>query len=94
MRAQPVVLCIQDSTELDFDGQEIDGLGPLNYEARGGMYPHPTYLVTARRESLGVLDKWMWAREKRGADGVSPSLIESKRWVEGYQRVADPAIMT
>jgi hypothetical protein len=27
MRAQPVVLCIQDSTELDFNGQEIDGLG-------------------------------------------------------------------
>jgi hypothetical protein len=29
MRAQPVMLCIQDTTELDFNGQEIDGLGPL-----------------------------------------------------------------
>lgn len=91
MRAQPVVLCIQDSTELDFNGQEIDGLGPLNYEVRRGMYLHPTYVVTTDREPLGVLDAWMWAREQRGADGVRPGLIESKRWVEGYQRVAEIA---
>ena len=55
------------------------------------MYLHPTYAVTADREPLGVLDAWMWAREKRGADGVRPGLIESKRWVEGYQRVAEMA---
>lgn len=91
MRAQPVVLCIQDTTELDFNGQEIDGLGPLNYEARRGMYLHPTYAVTTDREPLGVLDAWMWAREKRGTDGSRPGLIESKRWVEGYQRVAEMA---
>ena len=28
MRAHPVVLCIQDTTELDFNGQQIAGLGP------------------------------------------------------------------
>ncbi|SFM77152.1 Transposase DNA-binding [Rugamonas rubra] len=38
MRPHPVVLCIQDTTELDFNGQETAGLGPLNYEARRGMY--------------------------------------------------------
>ena len=91
MRAQPVVLCIQDTTELDFNGREIDGLGPLNYEVRRGMYLHPTLAVTTDREPLGVLDAWMWAREKRGADGARPGLIESKRWVEGYQRVAEMA---
>lgn len=91
MRAQPVVLCIQDTTELDFNGQEIEGLGPLNYEARRGMYLHPTYAVTTDREPLGVLDAWMWAREKRGTDGSRPGLTESKRWVEGYQRVAELA---
>jgi hypothetical protein len=77
MRAQPVVLCIQDTTELDFNGQEIAGLGPLNYEARRGMYLHPTYAVTVDREPLGVLDAWMWARERRGADGVRPGQKES-----------------
>ena len=78
-------------TELDSHGQEIDGLGPLNYEVRRGMYLHPTFAVTPDREPLGVLDALMWARAKRGADGARPGLIESKRWVEGYQRVAEMA---
>jgi hypothetical protein len=91
MRAQAVVLCIQDTTELDFNGQETAGLGPLNYEARRGMYLHPTYAVTPEREPLGMLDAWMWAREKRGPDGVRPGQKESRRWVEGYERVAEQA---
>lgn len=91
MRAHPVVLCIQDTTELDFNGQETEGLGPLNYEARRGMYLHPTYAVTPGREPLGVLDAWMWAREKRDADGVRPGQKESTRWIEGYERVAEMA---
>lgn len=91
MRAHTVVLCIQDTTELDFNGQEIAGLGPLNYEARRGMYLHPTYAVTPEREPLGMLDAWMWAREKRGNDGVRPGQKESRRWVEGYERVAEQA---
>jgi len=41
MREHRVVLCIQDTTELDFNGQEARGGGPLNYEARRGMYLHP-----------------------------------------------------
>jgi len=91
MRAHTVVLCIQDTTELDFNGQEIAGLGPLNYEARRGMYLHPTYAVTPEREPLGMLDAWMWTREKRGNDGVRPGQKESRRWVEGYERVAEQA---
>lgn len=90
-RAQAVVLCIQDTTELDFNGQEIAGLGPLNYEARRGMYLHSTYAVTPEREPLGLLDAWMWAREERGSDGVRPGQKESRRWVEGYERVAEQA---
>ena len=42
MRQHPVVLCLQDTTELDFNGPSIDGLGPLSYEAQRGMYLHPT----------------------------------------------------
>lgn len=53
------------------------------------MYLHPTYAVTPMREPLGVLDAWMWARAKRGKDGVRPGQKESARWVEGYERVAE-----
>jgi len=56
MRAHPVVLCLQDTTELDFNGQGIAGLGSLSYEPQRGMYVHPTYAVTPDREPLGVLD--------------------------------------
>ena len=30
MKALPVVLCLNDTTELDFNGQRINGLGPLS----------------------------------------------------------------
>jgi hypothetical protein len=91
MRAHPVVLCVQDTTELDFNGQEAEGLGPLNYEARRGMYVHPTLALTPQREPLGVLDAWMWAREQRDEDGVRHGQKESSRWIEGYERVAEMA---
>ena len=38
----PVMLCLDESTELDFNGQTIQGLGPLSYEAQRGMYLHAT----------------------------------------------------
>lgn len=83
MAAHPVVLCLQDTTELDFNGQEITGLGRLSYDAQRGMYLHPTYAVTPQRLPLGILDNWMWARPLEG--------LESRRWIEGYERVAERA---
>ncbi len=91
MAQHPVVLCLQDTTELDFNGQEAEGLGPLAYEAQRGMYLHPTYAVTPEREPLGVIDAWMWARAPKAADGTRPGLGESTRWIEGYERVAETA---
>lgn len=91
MRAYPVVLCLQDTTELNFNGQRIAGLGPLSYEAQRGMYVHPTYAVTPEREPLGVLDAWMWAREPKDANGERGGVLESTRWTEGYARVAELA---
>ncbi len=41
MAAHEVVLCIQDTTELNFNGQEASGLAPLSYEAQRGMHFHP-----------------------------------------------------
>jgi hypothetical protein len=34
MACQMVELCLQDTTEPDFNGQQARGLGPLTYEAR------------------------------------------------------------
>jgi hypothetical protein len=91
MQAEPVVLCLQDTTELDFNGQDIEGLGPLSYEAQRGMYLHATYAVRPDRVPLGVLNAWMWAREAKKSDGTRDGPLESKRWVEGYERLAELA---
>jgi hypothetical protein len=80
------VLCIQDTTELDFTGHpSMQGLGRLNHEYRHGMYCHPTLAVSETGIVLGVLDAWMWARQPVGEKDIR----ESIRWTEGYQRVAE-----
>jgi hypothetical protein len=91
MAELPVVLCLHDTTELDFNGQTIEGLGPLSFEAQRGLYLHPTYAVSTEREPLGVLDAWMWARQPRDADGRRGGICESTRWIESYERLAERA---
>ena len=59
MREFPLLLCLQDTTELNFNGQQIKRLGPLSHESQRGMYLHPTYVVTPNHEPPGVLDLWM-----------------------------------
>jgi hypothetical protein len=82
------VLCIQDTTELDFTSQPgIAGLGRLSYERQHGMYLHPTLAVSEGGVALGVLDAWMWARKPKG----EADLRESLRWTEGYERIAELA---
>ena len=83
MAEHPVVLSLQDTTELDFNGQDIAGLGRLSYEAQRGMYAHPTYVVTPQRLPLGIIDAWMWTRPL--------DTLESRRWIEGYERLAERA---
>ena len=92
MAGLAVVLCLHDTTELNFNGQTIQGLGPLSFEAQRGMYLHPTYAVSTDREPLGVLDAWMWAREPRDANGQRGGPCESTRWIESYERLAERAV--
>lgn len=84
MMGHDTVLCLQDSTELDYTGKDdIEGLGTLNYEHRRGLYLHPTLAVTPDRLPLGLLDCWTWTRPFVDADK------ESVRWLEGYQRLCE-----
>ena len=87
-----IILCIQDTTELDFNGQETEGLGRLSYDKQRGMYLHPTLCITPERLPLGITDTWMWSRGlSKAADQANPSIKESRRWIEGYERVAELA---
>jgi len=95
MGEYPRVLCIQDTTELDYSTKgDIQDLGPLNYEARRGLYLHPTVALTPERLCLGVIDAWSWTREpgSLGAPKDARRAIEEKeslRWLEGYRRVCE-----
>ena len=47
MREHPVVLLVQDSSELDYTGKaSIDGLGALNWVERQGLFTHVSLAVT------------------------------------------------
>jgi hypothetical protein len=96
MRGQPVVLCVQDSTELNYTSQPgIAGLGPLSDLRQHGLYVHPTLAVTPDGVPLGVLDAWMWARDRAtfGEDKRHWPIEakESMRWLEGFARCAELA---
>ena len=87
MRGHPVVLCVQDSTELDYTAQPgIAGLGPLSYLRQHGLSVHPTLAVTPDGVPLGVLDAWMWTRDRETFGE------ESMRWIEGFERCAELAV--
>ena len=95
MGEYPTVLCVQDTSEMDYTGKnDIQGLGPLNYESRRGLYIHPTLAITPDRVCLGIIDSWNWSREtgSLGKDKVASRPIEEKesyRWLEGYLRTCD-----
>lgn len=93
LRAYPRVLCLEDTSELDYTTQPgIEGLGPLNHETRLGMYLHPTLAVTPDRLPLGLLGVHTWVREpgSLGQEKDARRPLEEKeslRWVEGFARV-------
>ena len=55
------------------------------------MYLHPTYAVTPERQSLSLLDAWMWARNFKDSEGERTQSGERARRVEGCERGAERA---
>ena len=97
-----VVLCVQDTTELDFSGQkENSGIGFLNHDARRGLYLHPTLAMTPEKVCLGVIDvethrrdklhKHMTAEEKKAFKKLPIEEKESYRWLQSYLSACDVA---
>ena len=93
MGAHARVLCIEDTSELDYTGRpSMQGLGPLNLETRQGLYLHPTLAVTPERLCLGLLNVHRWVREpgSLGQDKDPKRALEEKesvRWVDGYRQI-------
>ena len=85
------MLCLQDTTELNYNAQGIEELGHLNYETQCKLYLQPTYVVSTQPEPLGVTNAWSWVREFKDADGVRGGISESILWIESYEPMPESA---
>lgn len=93
MSDHKVVLCIQDTTEMDYTGRKLSDAGPLNKDYQLGFFNHVTLSVTPDRLCLGVLDAHMWSRDfydlsKNDTHKQRPiEEKESYRWLASYRKL-------
>jgi len=75
----PVVLCVQDDTQLDFGGRSgMRGLGIIGDGRGQGLVQHGALAVLPDKRLLGILDLRWFAAEKT-PDG-EPRRARQKRW--------------
>ena len=101
--AQPVVLLVQDTTEVDLTRprMSVAGAGPLDASARRGVFLHVLEAFTEDGTPLGAIWAKAWAREdepevtrvqKRAGRKAGPiEAKESIRWIEGLRRAREVA---
>ena len=101
MQEQPVVLLVQDTTELNYTKHPPKDARCLNKEDRFGLYEHTSLAVAPNRLCLGVVDVESFDRDP---DSLQKSenkklerkalLIEDKesyRWLRGYRLACELA---
>jgi hypothetical protein len=92
IQQQPVVLLVQDTTELDYTNHPARDALCLNAENRFGLYQHVELAVTPGRLPLGLVAvDWfdrapdsLGTRAQRKHAPIEEK--ESVRWLEGYRR--------
>ena len=91
---EPVVLLVQDTTELDYthENLDIEGLGVLDHRDRRGMHLHVEAAFTPQGCCLGVTHADFFTRDE-GSIGKTRERAnwpieqkESFRWLQGYRR--------
>ena len=89
LKDQPVILAIQDTTDLSFSHhskkRKEKGFGPISaHKYSLGLKVHSALAVTSEGVPLGLIDQTTWAREpkQKGKSQQKRSLFEkeSKRW--------------
>ncbi len=92
MAAVPLVLAVQDTTELDYTAHPATtGLGPLSDTRHHGLLVHTTMAFTPEKLPLGVLAQQVWARDAatfgKLADHKTRPIAEkeSAKWLGGLQ---------
>lgn len=87
----PVVLLVQDTTELDYSAHPAAGAGPLRAAWQVGFLDHRHLAFTPEGLCLGVLDVQLWARDTDGFGRAKQRQYdplqtkETYRWLQGYR---------
>jgi len=101
--AQPVILAVNDTTELDMTRpvRRVKGAGPLDGNSRRGALLHTTQAFTPDGTPLGALDALAWARDdekpklatitraERAATPIEEK--ESYRWLLSIRNLREEA---
>ena len=103
MAAQPVVLLVQDTTELDFTRpeQQMIGAGSLDGSARCGAFLHPLVAFTPDGTPLGTCWTTIWTRDQpppetrrekeKRLKSTPIEEKESQRWIDGLRQAGEVA---
>jgi hypothetical protein len=102
MATQPVVLLVQDTTEIDVTRpeQQVRGAGPLDGASRRGALLHVLHAFTPDGTPLGTLAAAAWVREEepvcaglsRSQRAATPiEQKESYRWIAALRQVREEA---
>jgi Transposase DNA-binding/Transposase Tn5 dimerisation domain len=89
--AHPVVLVIQDTTEIDLSAHPPQDAQHLDQEYRRGFYEHVSLAVTPQGLPLGVVGSQSFARSSGSLGKAKERKAlpleekESYRWLEGYR---------
>jgi hypothetical protein len=97
MRSQHSVLCIQDGTDLNYNGlAQCNGLGEIGTNqtgaSSGGLHLHTTLAVSLEGLPLGLLGAQCSAPEPRPAGKASAIPIEQKKtfaWIKGLRECVE-----
>ena len=88
VKTQPIVLAIQDTTELNFTHhRQSKGMGHLDNANSRGLKVHSVFCVSAKGVPLGVLHQQVWARDietigkKHQRHKKETKDKESQRWL-------------
>jgi hypothetical protein len=96
MKEHKVVLFVQDTTILNFTGQnQREDIGPINKDNNLGLLLHTSLAITPERLCLGIMQHKQWCREElanlthreRSVRNQKRPLEEKEtyRWLEGYR---------
>lgn len=105
MAEQPVVVLVQDTTEIDLTRpeQQVVGAGPLGRDSRRGVFLHPLIGFTPDGTPLGLAYAEAWMREDEPETPKSPRARElqrratpieqkeSLRWLDSYRQADETA---